>query len=207
MGQETLKPDDLIVAARASRDALTPAVPDDWSVKAGDLEWDCRRTVDHIAGALVFYSTHLANRATQLLPRYRREDAELPITNLVAAVPMMASVLREVVTAAPPDARAWHPAGMADVSGFIAMGCCEILIHTADVAQGLDRAFRPPDDLSGRVARRLFPWAPTDVDGWSALRWGAGRLALPGHPRLAPDWLWHCAPLEEWDGTIKKQRH
>ena len=54
-----------------------------------------------------------------------------------------------------------------------------------------------------RAIRRLFPWAPTDVDPWSALRWATGRLDLPGHGRLGPDWAWQAAPLSEWDGTLK----
>jgi hypothetical protein len=56
-----------------------------------------------------------------------------------------------------------------------------------------------------RVVRRLFPWAPTDVDPWQALRWACGRTALPDRPRLGPDWWVHCAPLAEWDGTIKRR--
>jgi hypothetical protein len=52
---------------------------------------------------------------------------------------------------------------------------------------------------------RIFPWAPAEGDPWAALRWAAGRAALPDRERLGPDWYWHCAPLAEWDGTIKKR--
>ncbi len=201
-----LTADDLLIASAACRDALTPALADDWTVLAGDLEWDCRRTLDHISGALLVYATHLASRATQRLPRFRRENRDLPVADLLGAVPMMACVLVEVIKAAPLRTRAYHSAGMADTSGFIAMGCSETLIHTNDIALGLNRPFRPPDELCRRVAARLFPWAPTDVEGWSALRWSNGRIALPGRDRLGPDWSWHCAPLEEWDGAIKKVR-
>src|SRR5205085_7265867 len=44
----------------------------------------------------------------------------------------------------------------------------------------------------------------TNVDPWSALRWANGRLALPDRARLGPDWGWWCAPLSEWDGTVKR---
>ena len=94
---------------------------------------------------------------------------------------------------------------MADASGFIAMGCEEMLMHTADILQGLARPFRPPDDLTARVLARLFPWAP-EGDVWASLRWVSGRIALPDHARLGADWYWHCAPLDEWDGTVKKRR-
>src|SRR5260370_40023541 len=88
----------------------------------------------------------------------------------------MTGVLLEVVKAAPAGVRAWHPQGMADVSGFIALGCSEILIHTSDITQAFNAAFDPPDDLCERVARRLFAWAPGNVDGWPALRWEMDEL-------------------------------
>jgi hypothetical protein len=50
---------------------------------------------------------------------------------------------------------------------------------------------------------RLFPWAPTDVDPWAALRWVAGRLDLPSYGRTPPTWAWYASPLTEWDGTVK----
>lgn len=50
------------------------------------------------------------------------------------------------------------------------------------------------------VLGRLFPWAPRDQDSWEALRWAHGRAPLGERPRLAPDWVAHPAPLQEWDG-------
>ncbi len=177
----------------------------DWSVKAGDLEWDCRRTLNHIANAQFFYATHLATRATQRLAKAREDDSTAPIADLLTVVLEAASVLREVVKAAPPGARAFHPAGMADASGFIAMGCDEILIHTYDITQGFGLPFRPLDDLTHRILARLFPWAPLNVERWDAFRWANGRMALPDRERQGPDWWWHCAPLEEWDGKLRKR--
>jgi hypothetical protein len=85
----------------------------------------------------------------------------------------------------------------------MALGCEEIVLHTADIAQGLKLPYRPPDDLSARILARLFPWAPNDIDPWDSLCWATGRSALPDRARLGPDWYWHCAPLSEWDGTMK----
>ena len=93
---------------------------------------------------------------------------------------------------------------MADVSGWIGMGCEEILLHTDDIARGLGLSYRPPHDLAARILARLFPWAPADVDPLDSLRWAAVRAALPDRERLGPDWYWHCLPLMEWDGTITK---
>lgn len=200
-----LQPDDLLAAAAACRAALTPALGDDWGVPAGDLDWDCRRTLDHIPDALAFYAALLATRATERITPPRNGDPGRSPAELLAVVETTAAILAAVVLAAPPASRAFHPAGLADAEGFVAMGCAEIMIHTADLAQGFGRPFTPPADLTRRVVRRLFPWAPTDAEPWAALRWACGRIALPDRPRLGPDWWWHCAPLAEWDGTVKKR--
>ena len=81
------------------------------------------------------------------------------------------------------------------------MGCNELLVHAADIAAGLGGEFRPPPELCDRLAGRLFPWAPTAPNPWERLLWANGRLDLPGIPPPAKRWMWHCAPLSEWDGA------
>lgn len=194
-----------MLGAAACRAALTPALAEDWSRPAGDLAWSCRRTLDHIPDALALYAAHLATRAMARLPLGRDGDPERSPTELLTVVGATAAVLAEVARAAPLEARGYHAAGMADAEGFLAMGCVELLIHTDDIAQGLALPFRPPSALAERVLRRLFPWAPTEGGPWAALRWAAGRAALPDRLRLGPDWYWHCAPLAEWDGTVRRR--
>ena len=205
MTESFLAPEDLLIAASVSRAALAPALDRDWSLLAGDLEWDCRRTLDHIVDSLFLYAAYLACRATERLAPPRNGDPGASPAQLLETLGVAAAVLAEVARAAPPGTRAFHPAGRADVSGWLGMAGEEILLHTDDVAQGLGLDFRPPDDLSWRIAARIFPWAPADADPWAALRWAAGRAALPDRERLGPDWYWHCAPLAEWDGTIAKR--
>jgi hypothetical protein len=54
------------------------------------------------------------------------------------------------------------------------------------------------------VLERLFPWTQADDDPFAELLWANGRVALADRPRLGPDWSWHCAPLDEWDGEIAR---
>jgi hypothetical protein len=54
--------------------------------------------------------------------------------------------------------------------------------------------------VCARVLARLFPWAPRDADPWDALRWANGRAPLGERPRLAPGWVSHPSPLDEWNG-------
>lgn len=200
-----LRPDDLLTAAAACRAALTPALDRDWEVPAREMEWSCRRTLDHIADTLLLYSAHFATRATAHRTPPRNGDSAASPAELLTAVESAATILAEVVRAAPVGTRAFHPSGMADATGFIAMGCEEILAHTWDIAEGLGVPFTAPADLAARIVARIFPWAPADVPPWDALLWAAGRIGLPGHDRLGPDWYWHSPPLTEWDGTIKKR--
>ena len=148
----------------------------------------------------MLYSDHLATRALERRPFKREVGPDPTIEQLLTFVRSQASVLARVCEASP-DARAFHPAGMADAMGFAAMGCDEILVHTNDVCTGLGVAFAPAPDLCEKVVARLFPWAPAHPDPWERMLWCNGRMALPGRERLTEDWWWWCRPLEEWDGT------
>ena len=198
-------PEDVIAAAEAAYNTLVSVVDHDWSVKAGTLEWDCRQTLDHISSALTFYYSSLAIAATERMRRPQTVSEELTVADLLFMLKANAAILARVVEASPSTTRGFHPAGMADPSGFAAMGCDEILIHTADIAAGFKIDFKPPEDLCGRVLARLFPWAPADIGNWDSLRWANGRIALPGVGPQDDNWRWHCAPLSEWDGQIARR--
>jgi len=120
--------------------------------------------------------------------------------DLLAALATYAALLVAVVETSPPTRRGFHPYGPADPSGFAAMGCDEILVHTDDALRGLGRSATPPAALCALTLRRLFPWVPEGDDPWLELRWANGRIDRPGRPRLR-GWSWHCKPLRQWDGT------
>lgn len=197
---DELRPDDLRRVARLCAATLESFGDRDWSLPAFELEWSAQYALTHVTRALLSYSTRLAIGAMHRIPMPWDPDSvalELDPSSLEGA----AAVLTAVVEAAPEGRRAYHVMGIADITGSLAMGCDEMLIHTDDIARGFDAVFTPPPDIARRVLVRLFPWAPADADPWDALRWANGRVALPGHQRLAPNWGWHCAPLSEWDGT------
>jgi hypothetical protein len=205
-GDVLITDEDLLTAAHVCAEALRPLLGRDWSVRAAELETSCEETCEHISAALGSYSVHLASRSPVPLP-FRLHavprEGEAGPPALVVGMESMARVLALVAGSSAPQTRAFHVFGLADAEGFRAMGCDEMLIHTDDIVRGLGgRDFRPPDDLCRKVVRRLFPWSPGGADAWSTLRWANGRQALPGHPRLAPDWVWHAAPVEEWNGQL-----
>lgn len=199
-----MQPGDTTRAATMTLALLRPAVDRDWTGRAGDLEWSCRHALDHITDTMLFLAGGAAMRDGQRRPPPRNGDPNARIPALLDAVEISSHILEAVCAGMAPDERGFHPAGRPDADGFRAQATSEILQHTDDIARGLGLTWWPPDEFCDRVVRRLFPWAPdggTEPDRWRALLWACGRLALPGHPQLEPDWWTHPAPLDEWDGT------
>jgi hypothetical protein len=204
MNSVTLQPDDVKEAARLSFEALAPAVERDWELPAAGLEWTCRYTLDHIVAALVIYSGDLATNDPGQHPILRPEPTNQSIEELLGSLPVAAALLAAVCTAAADDWRGFHPSGIADWSGFAAMGCTETLCHTDDIARAFGIDFQPGPEIPRKVLDRIFPWTPKEGDGWQILRWATGRGDLPGRDPIGSGWGWHSAPLSEWDGTIKR---
>jgi uncharacterized protein (TIGR03083 family) len=200
-----LQPDDVRVAVQSSYDVLQPVSEADWSRPAGDLEWDCRATLEHLVLALDRYSFYLATPSSEPAPRTPNRYPNLSNDELLTILRLRAGVLATVVSGSASTARGYHVWGRPDPPGYVAMACVEIILHTGDVSRGLGVAYQPPDELCQHALARLFPWAPTAIDPWSTLQYVTGRLDLPGYGRTASDWAWHSSPLAEWDGTIKTQ--
>jgi hypothetical protein len=191
--------EDLRATASVCRRALEPFVDARWDGPAGELDWSCRTTLVHVLSALLYYAINLAARSSE--PWFSGQaDPSLPVPELLDALEGRAIVLAEVCAAAPPGARGAHDWGMPDASGFAALACDELIMHTSDIATGLGAGFDPPRTVCARVLARLFPWAPRDGDPWEVLLWANGRAPLGDRPRLAPDWVSHPSPLGEWDG-------
>jgi hypothetical protein len=179
---------------------LDGSVDASWSVPIPDMTWNVSETVAHMAQALLWYSIDFAAGPGELSSIEMRVDATATNSELIRTVRTLSRVLAGVVTTTEEGWLGWHPYGIADVSGFLGMACDELVVHTSDAASGLGREFVPPPEIADATLRRLFPWAPSDVDPWSGLKWANGRMELSGHGRLTR-WQWHCAPLSEWDGT------
>jgi hypothetical protein len=192
----------LVDVARQCLQGLASHAQADWSRRAGTIEWSCRATLAHLG--VLAYSQQLAIRAVDFKPIAITSREGASIEGLLWTVEVAAHTLAEVAKAAPASARGFHPAGLSDAEGFVAMAIDELLIHTHDIATGLGFAFVPDDSTIVALLNRLFPWWPQDTTPWDALLWANGRRSLPNHANLVAAWLWHCAPLAEWDGTIPR---
>lgn len=193
----TVTADDLDAAMSSVVAALHPAVSQDWSARAGTLEWDCWHTAEHIGDCLLSYAAQLAVRpATRYVRFLASADKDASPADVLEFAETGGRILAATVRTAPPHVRAYHPTGMADPEGFAAMGCAEALLHGHDIAQGLDVTLNPPQDTCSRVLARLFPQEAAGLastEPWLALRWAAGRASMPGRPRRQ-EWGWRGAP-------------
>ena len=164
---------------------------EDFSRRAHGLEWSCRTTLDHVVEGLLGYTALLAtgaeHRWTSLLGTLR---PGLPLEHCLEGVATTAALLSRVVATSGPDARAWHPWGTSDASGFAAMGITELAMHTYDITRAHGVEWRP--EHCAPVVERLFPDAPKYSDPVALLLWCTGRGELPGVPRRE-SWQWHGA--------------
>jgi hypothetical protein len=186
--------DDVEEAVGLAVAALRAGTGRDWRRAAGQLAWDCWRTAEHIASDLVAYAGQLGARAqTAYVPFDIAVERDADPAGLLTVIQATGAMLAAIVRTTPAKVRAWHPYGMADPEGFAAMGIVETVVHTHDIATGLDLAWTPPASLCAKTLARLFPTAP-EGDPWQVLLWATGRVELPGHERRV-EWRWHGEPL------------
>ncbi|MFI5978013.1 GNAT family N-acetyltransferase [Streptomyces sp. NPDC051452] len=185
--------DDVSKAVEGCVAALRPAVDRDWErVGAGSLEWSCRQTAEHVAGALLAYAGQLAGRARDgYVPFSLTLDEGTDNAGLLHVVETAGVLLATTVRTTPPGVRAFHPHpfGSADREGFAAMGVAEVLLHTHDLTEGLGLAHAPDEELAESVLTRLFPHVQPGPAPWPTLLWATGRGELPGRARVT-DWRW-----------------
>lgn len=166
----------------------------DWdSVNAGQLAWSCRQTVEHTAGALLAYAGQLAGRATKAYVPFEivMED-DTDSAGVVDVLETTGALLTATLRTTPREVRAYHPYPFrsANREGFAAMGVAEVLLHTYDIAEGLQLTYEPPAALCEWVLTRIFPNVRPEPDApWRTLLWATGRGELPGRDPVT-EWRW-----------------
>jgi hypothetical protein len=189
--------EQLTVAVEALREALGPAMDEDWSVPAGSLEWSVSQTVDHVVDALVWYAALVASSASTAVALDAKPPAGVSHDQRLQALTAAACILRDVLAAAPSSRRVWHSSGMSNSAGFLAMALDETLVHGHDIATGLDLSWEPDRGVAADVLARLFPGVEVGDDPWTTLVWANGRISLPDRPRRQ-SWVWdHSVALAE----------
>lgn len=186
---DSLHPDDLCRAAALSRESLMALGEADWSEPAHGLEWSCRKTLQHMTSALDWYAMLLATPSEEPF-RFRflpqpEFSAEYPLAFLLGMLEREAAVLAVVAAAADASARGFHTWGQPDPTGYVAMGCAEILLHTDDIVRG----HRQPVPSTGRSLPGCHRTAlPMGADRCRPVDNAAlgGRAREPARPRRHP---------------------
>lgn len=191
--------EDVRAVGMECREFLEAFVAEDWSAPVPGLDFTVGSVVAHTANGPLWYALDLWGGPEDDAAFDLRVRTDAPNAALLVSLRSAAEVCAASVDAAPPGTRGFHPAGAADASGFAAMACDEMLVHTDDAARGLGVRFSPDAERAGRVLARLFPWHEPGADPWRTLLWANGRIDLPGRPNQK-GWKWHCAPLSEWSG-------
>ncbi|MFC9290776.1 GNAT family N-acetyltransferase [Streptomyces sp. NPDC057052] len=186
--------DQVTEAVAGSLELLRTVTDEDWTgVRAGRLEWSCRRTAEHVASDLIAYAGQLAGRArTAYAPFEITFDEGTGQAGVLDVIETTGALLAAAVRTAPPRVRAFHPYPFrsANREGFAAMGIAEVLLHTHDIAEGLGLAYEPPADLCEAVLTRIFPHVRPGPDPWPTLLWATGRGELPGRAPVT-GWRWN----------------
>jgi hypothetical protein len=198
---------DLDAALSYTLDVLRPRAADsadaDWDAPAGELEWSCWQTAEHLADTLFVYALQFTPRPPEL---DTGRNGYLPVSELTMERrhgPLMllhlldgsGGLLSRAVRTTDPGQRMRHFHQLTDPAGFVAMGTVETLAHGWDLAGGLGvrDAWNPPADLCERALSRLFPGLPPglaeEAGAWPTLLWAVGRTELPGRPRRQK-WRW-----------------
>jgi uncharacterized protein (TIGR03083 family) len=182
---------------RRAVDAVLPLVAtvgdDDWDRTAHGLEWTCRETIAHLMDDFAAYAMQLSGATP---PQDRYVDLEeaarvradgpafliLPMresgtAGIVEALDATAGLLVAVTATAPPEHRGYHPYGIADASGFAAMGIVECVLHAWDVLTAQDIAYAADPAICAAALDRLFPALDRSDDPWQDLLAATGRTA------------------------------
>lgn len=129
-----------------------------WHAQAGGLEWTCWETLEHLADDLLTYALRFGLAQPIAAPRVPLRissdrpdgpanvifgDHEAGPGGLLTVVEACGGLLATVVDTTDAATLAPHVFGASDPEGFAAMGVVETLVHTHDIAQGLNRVWEP----------------------------------------------------------------
>jgi hypothetical protein len=170
-----LAPEDAVAAATAAEAALRPAAGLDWSVRAGTLDWDVKRTVSHMVGATAKYTLYLASRCEHFIGLSVTRWPDATNAEVIDSIVPVAAGLAAVAIVTPPGVRAYHVTGPSSAMDYVGCACVELLVHAEDTLSGLGLAFAPPADLCERVLARQYPAAAESGDAWQQLLRATGR--------------------------------
>ena len=135
--------EDIRAAAEACLSFLERAAGADWAAAVPGLDLTVASVIAHAANGPLWYALDLWGGPGDDAAFDLKVHADAANAALLVSLRSAAQVCAASVDAAPAGTRGFHPYGAADPSGFAAMACDELLIHTSDAARGLGLEFGP----------------------------------------------------------------
>lgn len=185
---------DVLQAGSECGTALAAQTTRDWTITAPQMGISVAEVVAHAATGPLWYALDLWSGPEDDAAFDVRVRSDTANSALVRSLVNSSRVCAASIDSAPSTTRGFHPSGSPDPSGFAALACDEMLVHTWDAADGLGLDFRPDPRLAGQVLKRLFPTIKHGDDPWLSLLWANGRIELGGAGRRT-EWTWHPSPL------------
>jgi hypothetical protein len=181
-----MTPDEFDLIARDATEALSSVVDEDWSRRAGTLDWTCRETIDHTIDCAFSYAMQVAARAQSgFLPFGElRSKMVASNTDLLAGLTAVARMMHDVVACAPQGTVASDGVVTLDLSDWCARGAYEIVLHTNDVLSGLEVDWQLRTELCDAIMSSPQLWmfdrtkAILAATSWTKLLVGSGRNAV-----------------------------
>lgn len=178
-----MTPDECQEAVELAVAALAGVGAEDWSRRAGTLEWSCWQTVDHVVDCVFSYVLQIAARAEAgFLPfQELHAEPEARPDDLIAALRATTTMFLAVVRTSPPHTRASDGVAMLSLSDWCARASHEVLVHTHDTVSTFDRALVVPDHLCRAIWSCEAVWmldrhaSPPRCPPWPALLVASGR--------------------------------
>ncbi|MBB5490436.1 maleylpyruvate isomerase N-terminal domain-containing protein [Nocardiopsis metallicus] len=131
-----MRGEDVRAAADTALEFLEPRLGRDWSAAIPGMDFTVASVLAHAAQGPLWYCLDLiggtADEAAFEITVRPDADPHALLRSLNSAARLCAMS----VDAHPSSARGFHPMGASDPSGFAAMACAEILVHTHDAATG-----------------------------------------------------------------------
>jgi hypothetical protein len=192
--------DHVRLAADVCAGALRARLHEDWTAAVPGLDFTVSSVVAHASLGPLWYALDAWGGREDCSGFELSVRADAEPKALLNGLTQAAAVCAGALDAARADLRGFHPMGSPDPSGFAAIACDELLVHTDDALRGLGSRLDPPRPLAAAVLARLFPWHEPGADAWQTLLWAQGRPTDLDRPPVGR-WRWHCAPLSEWSGS------
>jgi hypothetical protein len=165
--------------------SLEDVVEQDWSKRAGTLDWTCWQTVDHMIDCVCSYAMQLAARAqSEFLPfNELHAQPNARAKDLLAGLRGAGGMFLAVVRDSPSDTKASDGVLLLDLSDWCARAAYEVALHAHDVLSGVGATLEIPVEVCSSIVASQSLWmldrdaANDETDPWAALLLGAGRPA------------------------------